>query len=46
MTSAQNPLTRRRKLTLADVADEPWTLFPPDSFFGSVIAEAVRANGT
>lgn len=45
MTSAQNPLTRRRKLTLADLAKEPWTLFPPDSFFGSVIAQAFRANG-
>lgn len=45
MTSAKNPLTRRRKLTLADLADEPWTLFPFDSFFGSVIAEAFRANG-
>jgi DNA-binding transcriptional LysR family regulator len=45
MTSAKNPLTRRRKLTLADLAHEPWTLFPFDSFFGSVIAEAFRANG-
>src|SRR5882724_4677511 len=45
MTSADNPLTRRRKLTLADLANEPWALFPFDSFFGSVIAEAFRANG-
>lgn len=45
MTSAKNPLTRRRKLTLAELAHEPWTLFPFDSFFGSVIAEAFRANG-
>jgi DNA-binding transcriptional LysR family regulator len=45
MTSAKNPLTRRRKLRLSDLANEPWTLFPPDSFFGSVIAEAFRANG-
>ena len=45
MTSADNPLTRRRKLTLAELANEPWTLFPPDSFFGAVIADAFRANG-
>ena len=45
MTAANNPLTRRRKLTLADLANEPWTLYPHDSFFGSVIAEAFRANG-
>jgi DNA-binding transcriptional LysR family regulator len=44
-TSASNPLTRRRKLTFADLAKEPWTVFPFDSVFGSVIAEAFRANG-
>jgi DNA-binding transcriptional LysR family regulator len=45
MTSARNPLVRRRKLTLADLAQEPWTLFPSDSFFGSVIEETFRVNG-
>jgi DNA-binding transcriptional LysR family regulator len=45
MASAENPLTRRRKLTWADLADEPWTLFPLDNIFGSVIAEAFRVNG-
>ena len=30
---------------MADLANEPWTLFPPDSFFGAVIADAFRANG-
>ena len=45
VTSAKNPLTRRRKLALADLAHEPRTLLPFDSFFGSVIAEAFRANG-
>jgi DNA-binding transcriptional LysR family regulator len=44
-TSAKNPLTRRRKLTLAELADEPWTLYPSDSFFGTVVAQAFRANG-
>src|SRR5262249_21629462 len=32
MTSAKNPLTRRRKLTLAELANEPWTIYPYDSF--------------
>jgi LysR family pca operon transcriptional activator len=45
MTSAQNPLTRRSKLTLAELANEPWTLYPLDSFFGAVVADAFRANG-
>jgi len=45
VTSAKNPLTRRRKLTLADLGNQPWTLLPFDSFFGSVIAETFRANG-
>jgi DNA-binding transcriptional LysR family regulator len=45
MTAAHNPLTRRRKLTLAELAHEPWTLFPFDSVFGAMIAEAFRANG-
>jgi DNA-binding transcriptional LysR family regulator len=45
VTSARNPLTRRRKLTLAELTNEPWTLYPYDSFFGSIIAEAFRAIG-
>jgi DNA-binding transcriptional LysR family regulator len=45
MTVATNPLARRRKLTLGELVDKPWTLFPPDSFFGTVIADAFRANG-
>jgi DNA-binding transcriptional LysR family regulator len=45
VTSAKNPLTRRRKLTFADLANEPWALAPSDTVIGSVIAEAFRANG-
>src|SRR5262245_2990862 len=45
MAAAKNPLTRRRNLTLADLASEPWILYPYDSFFGAVIAEIFRANG-
>jgi DNA-binding transcriptional LysR family regulator len=42
---ASNPLTRRRKIELADLADEPWMLLPFDSFFGSLAAAALRAGG-
>src|SRR5262249_2335062 len=42
VTAATNPLTRRRKLTLADLENEPWTLFPYDSVFGSVIGDTFR----
>jgi len=45
MTSAANPLARRRNLKLADLANEPWVLFPNESFFGGVIADIFRANG-
>jgi DNA-binding transcriptional LysR family regulator len=45
MTTATNPLTRRRNLTLADLANEPWVLFPYESFFGGVIADIFRQNG-
>ena len=45
LTSAKNPLTRRRKLTLAELMDEPWALLPSDSFFGALVAQAFRASG-
>jgi DNA-binding transcriptional LysR family regulator len=45
LTSAKNPLTRRRKLTMAELMDEPWTLLPPEGLFGSMVVEAFRANG-
>jgi DNA-binding transcriptional LysR family regulator len=45
LSSAKNPLTRRRKLTLAELMDEPWALQPADSFFSSVIDDVFRANG-
>jgi DNA-binding transcriptional LysR family regulator len=44
-TAATNPLTRRRKLTLVELANEPWTFYPYDSFFGAIVVEAFRAGG-
>jgi DNA-binding transcriptional LysR family regulator len=42
---ARNPWIRRSRIELADLMNEPWTLPPPDSLFGSVIVEAFRASG-
>jgi len=41
----ESPWARRRSLTLADLMDEPWTLAPVESHFGSLAREAFRANG-
>jgi DNA-binding transcriptional LysR family regulator len=45
LTSARHPLTRRRKLTLAELTKEPWATLPSDSLFGSIVDEAFRAAG-
>lgn len=45
LSSAKNPLTRRRKLTLVELMDEPWALPPADSVFSSLIDDVFRANG-
>ncbi len=45
VAGARNPLTRRRRLALADVMSEPWTLPPPDAPYGAVVFEAFRASG-
>jgi DNA-binding transcriptional LysR family regulator len=45
IAGAQNPLTRRRRLRLSDLVNEPWALSPPDSPYGAVVFEAFRAHG-
>jgi len=40
-----NPWTRRRKLELGELANEPWALLPTDTRIGSAVAEAFRAYG-
>src|SRR5215813_9749786 len=45
LTSARNPLTRRRKLTLADLVNEPWVQLPGDSLFGSMVMEEQAVPG-
>jgi DNA-binding transcriptional LysR family regulator len=40
-----NPWARRRKIQLAELAEEPWLLPPPDAVIGSFIAHAFRTSG-
>jgi DNA-binding transcriptional LysR family regulator len=40
-----NALARRRKIGVADLLNEPWTLQPPENSFGSFAIEAFRAAG-
>jgi DNA-binding transcriptional LysR family regulator len=42
--SAKSPWCRRRKIELAELVNEPWTLLPLDSLFGSLVAESFRAS--
>lgn len=44
-TAPTNPLTRKRKLSLADLIDEPWVLEPTDTFFGEMCALAFSEAG-
>ena len=45
MAGAKNRWVHRRRITLADLMDEPWVLPAPDSPVGSFVAEAFRAQG-
>jgi DNA-binding transcriptional LysR family regulator len=40
-----NPWTRRRRVELADLVNEPWVLPPPDAVLSSIVLEAFRASG-
>jgi len=43
--SAKNPWARRRKIQIADLAEERWVLPPPESVIGSIMMETFRASG-
>jgi len=45
VASAKSPWFRRRKLTLADLMNEPWVLPPPDHPLGAEFAEVFRRLG-
>jgi DNA-binding transcriptional LysR family regulator len=40
-----NPWLSRRKVSLADLLDEPWLLPQPDTDVGSIVAEVFHASG-
>src|SRR5262249_20576894 len=40
-----NPWTRRRKVTLKQLVDEPWVMPPPETYAGALIAGAFTASG-
>jgi DNA-binding transcriptional LysR family regulator len=45
VTGSKNPVARRRSIALADLVNEPWILFAPDSYFGGLQAAVFRASG-
>jgi DNA-binding transcriptional LysR family regulator len=45
VTGPNNPLARRRKLELAELLDEPWTLQPRENNFGAFAMDALHAAG-
>ncbi len=44
VAGVHNQWTRRRRLTLSDLVNEPWALPPPDAPYGAVVFEAFRAH--
>jgi DNA-binding transcriptional LysR family regulator len=42
---ARNPLTRRRRIELAELVDERWVMQLPDSFTTALAAEVFRESG-
>jgi DNA-binding transcriptional LysR family regulator len=45
VAAAKNPWSQRRRVSLADLMNEPWTLPPRDSVRGAANAEIFRAAG-
>ena len=45
VVAATNPWARRRKLVLAELANEPWTLVPLDTLLGRDVVAAFREKG-
>jgi DNA-binding transcriptional LysR family regulator len=45
VAGAGNPWTRRRKVKLADLVNEPWLFFPEDSLSNAYIREGFHASG-
>ncbi|MEH2554109.1 DNA-binding transcriptional LysR family regulator [Bradyrhizobium algeriense] len=42
LANKNNPLVKRKKLNLKDLMGERWTLSPPDSYLGRIVADVFR----
>lgn len=45
VAGAHNPIARRRRISLAELMNEPWVLPLPDQPYGTVVEEAFRSCG-
>lgn len=45
VAGSQSPWAHRRKIALADLVNESWTLLPSDSVANALVVEAFRARG-
>ena len=45
VAGAHNPLTRRRRISLQELANAPWVLPIRDQPYGAVVSDAFRAHG-
>jgi DNA-binding transcriptional LysR family regulator len=45
VAATENPLARRRRVELADLMNEPWTLPPPNGLGGALASDDFRAAG-
>jgi DNA-binding transcriptional LysR family regulator len=45
VAGSNSPWARRRKVTLADLVNEAWTLPPPETVLGKAVVEAFRRGG-
>jgi DNA-binding transcriptional LysR family regulator len=45
VASPRNPWTRRRRVQLDELLDEPWVLLPYETLSGSLVAQAFRISG-
>jgi DNA-binding transcriptional LysR family regulator len=45
VAGARSPWARTRRIALAELADEPWVLPPPDSIMGPTYLDVLRASG-
>jgi DNA-binding transcriptional LysR family regulator len=44
LANKNHPLVKRKNLSLKDLMGEQWTLSPPDSYLGLVVADIFRRN--